>query len=294
MARARGEAEVAGLSHGGLGRRPSPPRVTEAEVRRERRLRGAGGAAAEGVPTTVLSLHQPLASFLAHGLQRIEGRGWTTEFRGPLWIHAGSRQPAPEDIARWEALYRDAFAVDGHEVHMPQQYPTSALVGLVEVVDVLSAEELAAWRLPRGVRREARSHGSGFLFLVEQHRRLVVPLKMSGQHKLWRLDKRTAAGALRGLVPAELEPPLRFDVLRALGRGAPAEESDSGPDESGRHESDSEDEAVLAAALQLSLGDRAPAATAASMPAAAPAAWPTEGPLSGYLSTTRRNDLSQE
>lgn len=48
-----------------------------------------------GVPTTVLSLWQPLASLLAYGLQRVEGRTWSTKFRGfacrvhsPLRAHA--------------------------------------------------------------------------------------------------------------------------------------------------------------------------------------------------------------
>ena len=65
-------------------RRPSPPRVTEAVIRREnaQRLISGGGSASHAVPTTVLSLWQPLASFLAHGIQRVEGRGWSTEFLG--------------------------------------------------------------------------------------------------------------------------------------------------------------------------------------------------------------------
>jgi len=185
--------------------RAQPPRVTEAEVRR-----AASGR--DGVPTTVLSLWQPLASMLAHGLQRIEGRGWSTAFRGPLWIHATSKQPSDEDIKHWETLYRHVHAADGNaDVVMPQCYPTSALVGLVEVIEVLSAADFDAWRtLPRGVRDEGRAHGSGFLFLVERHRRLPVPLKMSGQHKLWRLDQRMASQAFRSLLSTELPGAVRF------------------------------------------------------------------------------------
>merc|ERR1712110_155920 len=59
-----------------------------------------------------------------------------------------------------------------------------------------------------------RCHGSGCLFLVEKHRQLPVPLKMSGQHKLWRLDRRLAADAFKGLLDTERLPPLRFMSLR--------------------------------------------------------------------------------
>lgn len=36
-----------------------------------------------------LTMHQPWASLLVYGIKRAEGRGWNTDFRGRLWIHAG-------------------------------------------------------------------------------------------------------------------------------------------------------------------------------------------------------------
>ena len=36
-----------------------------------------------------LTMHQPWASLLVYGIKRVEGRGWNTDFRGRLWIHAG-------------------------------------------------------------------------------------------------------------------------------------------------------------------------------------------------------------
>lgn len=38
---------------------------------------------------TCLTMHQPWASLLVYGIKRAEGRGWSTDFRGRLWIHAG-------------------------------------------------------------------------------------------------------------------------------------------------------------------------------------------------------------
>jgi len=244
-------------------RHGEPQRVTEADVKREQRLRtqsGSGGAGT-GVPTTVLSLWQPLASFLAHGLQRVEGRGWSTEFRGPLWIHAGSKQVAPEDIAKWEGLYRAVFAADGTNIQLPESYPTSALVGLVEIVDVVTAEEFGTWRsLPRGVRQEGRSHGSGSLFLVQNHKKLVVPLKMSGQHKLWRLETKIAQQVFSSLLSSSQGQAIDFAHHRELAKSGSGQAEALTPEGLSAGEDEDEDEGelddfLMELALQRSLQD---------------------------------------
>jgi len=52
-----------------------------------------------------LSMHQPWASLLVHGFKRFEGREWTNKYRGPLWIHATSKKPTPEEINYLEEYY---------------------------------------------------------------------------------------------------------------------------------------------------------------------------------------------
>lgn len=49
-----------------------------------------GAEADKADQMTCLTMHQPWASLLVYGIKRAEGRGWTTGFRGRLWIHAGS------------------------------------------------------------------------------------------------------------------------------------------------------------------------------------------------------------
>ena len=49
-----------------------------------------------------LSLHQPLASFMVHGIKQSEGRVWDSDFRGELWIHAASKAVDAAEIAQWE------------------------------------------------------------------------------------------------------------------------------------------------------------------------------------------------
>lgn len=40
-----------------------------------------------------LTIRQPWASLIAHGVKTIETRSWSTEYRGPLAIHAGKAKP---------------------------------------------------------------------------------------------------------------------------------------------------------------------------------------------------------
>ena len=97
--------------------RRQPKRVHERDLRT---------LAAGEVPTTCLTLHQPLASLMVYGLKRVEGRGWTSSFRGPLWIHGAAKEVEEgrdEDI---EAFYREVYAKDidgtGEGVKFPKQY----------------------------------------------------------------------------------------------------------------------------------------------------------------------------
>ena len=44
-----------------------------------------------------LSMHQPWASLVILGFKRFEGREWTSDYRGPLWIHSTSKKPTKVD-----------------------------------------------------------------------------------------------------------------------------------------------------------------------------------------------------
>lgn len=46
-----------------------------------------------------LTIRQPWASLIAHGVKTIETRSWSTKYRGPLAIHAGKARPF---CTQWE------------------------------------------------------------------------------------------------------------------------------------------------------------------------------------------------
>ena len=67
---------------------------------------------------TCLTMHQPWASLLVYGIKRIEGRTWSTEHRGSLWIHAAGKQPSQEDI---DVSYIPASCLTRLHVWYPSQ-----------------------------------------------------------------------------------------------------------------------------------------------------------------------------
>ena len=83
-----------------------------------------------------MSMHQPWASLLVYGIKRHEGRTWPTEQRGRLWIHAAAHEASQHDIRTVENFYRGRGAT-----RFPTHYPTSVLLGSVNVVDCLHTDD---------------------------------------------------------------------------------------------------------------------------------------------------------
>eukprot|EP00033_Pygsuia_biforma_P008044 GCRY01009313.1.p1 GENE.GCRY01009313.1~~GCRY01009313.1.p1 ORF type:complete len:135 (-),score=27.83 GCRY01009313.1:28-432(-) len=134
-------------------------------------------------------MHQPWASLLVHGIKKIEGRNWFIPHRGRLWIASTVREPEPEEIAAVESEHptvpKSAF---------PQSYPTGVLLGCVDAVDCLDRETYLE------TAEVVEPNSSQYLLRCENPRQLSVPFPVSGQHKLWHLDKTLLIGAQAGLV----------------------------------------------------------------------------------------------
>ncbi|GFZ05974.1 RNA-binding ASCH domain protein [Actinidia rufa] len=134
-----------------------------------------------------LTMHQPWASLLVHGIKRIEGRSWPAPLRGRLWIHAASKVPDDATIKAMEEFYKEIYALNGiTDLTFPQHYPVSRLIGCIDVVGCLRREELACWK---EVRLEALTD---FCWLCEQPQ----------MHE----------AAVGGLVQVESSLPVRFQL----------------------------------------------------------------------------------
>jgi len=90
------------------------------------------------LPTKALSIMQPWAALIVHGLKDIENRSWSTRFRGPVLIHAGKKF---DDLAQ-DDVDADIHPVTGDpsfEVPDGVTFPTGGIVGVAEIVDCVAA-----------------------------------------------------------------------------------------------------------------------------------------------------------
>jgi hypothetical protein len=80
-----------------------------------------------------LSVKQPYASLIAHGIKNIENRTWPTKFRGTIYIHASkSNAGSLYELLRESQL--EAMNNSWTNSYYPDR-PTSAIIGQVDVVD---------------------------------------------------------------------------------------------------------------------------------------------------------------
>jgi len=133
-----------------------------------------------------LSMHQPWASLLVMGIKIHEGRTWYTQHRGRLWIHAGSKVPTQQDINELENFYR--IHTGSEAIMFPSHYPTSCLLGCIDVSECLSQEEYRV-EYPEG------ESSSPYVLICQNPQELVVKFPMSGKHKLYKLDPKIHGAA---------------------------------------------------------------------------------------------------
>jgi len=143
-----------------------------------------------------LSMHQPWAALVVYGIKKLEGRSWYSDYRGRLWIASTVQQPDDVTIATVEMQYT-GFT----QKPFPPHYPTGVLLGCVDVIDMVSQEEHQRRQnlLPPEHRTSEEENGSNFMFVCVNPRRLIMPFPVKGDHKIWKLPRKTVELAQKGL-----------------------------------------------------------------------------------------------
>jgi len=131
-----------------------------------------------------LSMHQPWASLLVRGIKIHEGRSWYTSHRGRLWIHAAAKEPDDETIFKIESFYKQRNSDNDNKLDLPIEYPTSVLLGCVEVVDCLDRTSYLE-QYPNG------ESDSEYVLICENPQELFFKPPMQGQHKIYKMDSHT-------------------------------------------------------------------------------------------------------
>ncbi|HAF48556.1 MAG TPA: hypothetical protein DCL08_04850 [Anaerolineaceae bacterium] len=78
----------------------------------------------------VLSVHQPWAWLIVNGYKDVENRSWKTNYRGPLYIHAGKKF----DEADYNSLMSQFKSIVFPQMN---QFKFGGIIGIVDLVDCL-------------------------------------------------------------------------------------------------------------------------------------------------------------
>jgi hypothetical protein len=97
-----------------------------------------------------ISIRQPWAWLIVHGIKDIENRSWPTGYRGPLLIHASRTV----DTANLD-IVREACEAEG--IDFPAELPTGGIVGEARIIDCVTESDSDWFNGPYGfVLRQAR------------------------------------------------------------------------------------------------------------------------------------------
>lgn len=88
-----------------------------------------------------LTIKQPWASLLVHGIKTVENRSWTTAYRGPIAIHAGASRErnAAQMIA--DCLGRELTKHERVRWLLDADLPHGQVLGVVDLLDVVPVEQ---------------------------------------------------------------------------------------------------------------------------------------------------------
>jgi hypothetical protein len=116
-----------------------------------------------------LTIRQPWAWAIMEGIKDVENRGWSTAYRGPLYIHA-----AVTPAFRWAP----GKMLDDGETELPPmaEMEYGAILGVVDLTDCVDPDEYPpddAWAF------------GPYCWVLEGPRRLAMPVRCRGQMGLW-------------------------------------------------------------------------------------------------------------
>lgn len=118
-----------------------------------------------------ITIWQPYATAIAIRLKRIETRGWSTDYRGPLAIHAAKR---------WGRNQIEFATVEYTLGRLPKRVPLGAIVAVCELVDVRHALDLKIEVSP--IERLYGNYEPGrFGWVLENVRPLAEPIPYIGR-----------------------------------------------------------------------------------------------------------------
>lgn len=129
-----------------------------------------------------LSLWQPWASAVALGHKVYETRSWSTDYRGPLAIHAAQASARAAWAIGVSALVARDFPAGFF-------FPRGGIVAVVQLVDVLEMTPELIAATAEKERRWGDWQPGRFAWKLEQPRALKWPVGLKGRQRLFNVSE---------------------------------------------------------------------------------------------------------
>lgn len=165
-----------------------------------------------------LSLWQPWATAIVIDAKRVETRGWSTNYRGPLLIHASKRWNQAEMIehaSSWTwcaALSCLGMRIGSGRMKLLEILPLGAIVGVADLIDCRTTESFAlddldarrTWKtgekvdsLDTWTEEMMGNFGPGrFGWVLRNPRRFAQPIPYRGAQGLFEIPAEVVAAAM--------------------------------------------------------------------------------------------------
>lgn len=132
-----------------------------------------------------LSLTQPWATLVAIGAKRLETRGWKTDHRGALAIHAAKKFTSEERALCEREPFRSALSAAGYDA---DNLPLGAVLAVVHLTTVVP---ITPHNIPPEPERSFGNYAPGrYAFVLDHVMPLTTPLPARGALSLWEWDKK--------------------------------------------------------------------------------------------------------
>ena len=132
-----------------------------------------------------ISLHEPWATLVTLGEKKIETRGWSTDYRGRLAIHAA------KTTKHLDEMHNAPFfvALTCHGITRPSQLPFGTLLCIVEL-DWIQPTEIIRGKLSEKELAFGDYSDGRFAWGLRLTRVFDQPIPMKGHQRFWNWDEK--------------------------------------------------------------------------------------------------------
>lgn len=131
-----------------------------------------------------LSLTQPWATLMAIDAKRVETRGWNTNYRGWVAIHASKGFP----MECRNLCYRSPFGLAMANYVSPEDLPLGQIIAVTEIIDTRRTEYIGTSSLSEQELALGDYSPGRYAIFTRGVRRLKQPITIKGALSIWRLS----------------------------------------------------------------------------------------------------------